>query len=326
MKILPIFIPHLGCPFQCIYCNQKTITKSTLKDLEKIKKQIHQFCNYNIDNDKQIAFFGGTFTNLPKEKQQDYFDLVKPFGDDCSIRISTRPDSIDQDILDFCRENNVKTIELGIQSFNDEVLTASKRGYNSELAISVCKTIRENGFELAIQLMPGLPDFSIQSWQETLEVTKSLSPDFVRLYPAIVLKNTDLEKSFLEAKYSPLSLEEAIQTTAFAFEYFEETDIKIIKTGLHSDIEPEQIAAGPYHESFGELVRAEILFNKIIQNFQNKTLKISTKDVSLLKGFNSLYLNRLKSALKITVLPIILDAELEKSRFLFTEKTPQDYW
>jgi histone acetyltransferase (RNA polymerase elongator complex component) len=326
MKILPVFIPHLGCPFQCIYCNQKTITKTDAEPLSEVEQRISAFCHHNKNHNKQIAFFGGTFTKLPRQKQQEYFALVKPYQQECTIRISTRPDCIDEDILDYCRQNNVKTIELGIQSFHDSVLSESKRGYKSQIAQTACKIVKDSGFELGIQLMPGLPNFNVQTWQETLQTTKSLQPDFVRIYPAVVLKHTHLEKLYERSKYKPLSLKEAIDTATYAFEFLEQTNIKIIKTGLHSDIEPEQIVAGPFHDSFGELVRANRLAKKIIADFSYQTLILSSRDVSLLKGFNSLYLNKIKAAVNIEKLPVIIDPEMGKGRFLFTEKTALDYW
>ncbi|MCD4796144.1 MAG: radical SAM protein, partial [Candidatus Cloacimonetes bacterium] len=156
MKIFPVFIPHFGCPFQCIYCNQKFITKVEKPLFDDIKKQIENFCKNNSGIEKEIAFFGGTFTSLSKDEQRKCFELVKPFETEISgIRISTRPDSINDEILSFCKENNIKTIELGIQSFDDEVLTASRRGYNAKTALNSCELVKSYNFNLGVQLMPG---------------------------------------------------------------------------------------------------------------------------------------------------------------------------
>ena len=196
MKILPIFIPHLGCPFNCVYCDQHLITKTNHINPKEITKRIKNFCRKNAAiRDKEIAFFGGTFTNLPIEKQKELFDLTKPFLSQIfGIRISTRPDFIDDNILKLSKENKVKVIELGIQSFSDDVLSASKRGYNAKTAISACNSIKKHNFKLGIQLMPGLPDFSEKSIIETVKITIRIQPDFVRIYPTIVLKKTVLEK------------------------------------------------------------------------------------------------------------------------------------
>ncbi len=326
MKILPVFIPHLGCPFDCIYCDQKIITKTEVPELKFMQEQISRFCCSKYEQEKQIAFYGGTFTNLSTEVQQMYFELVKPFFSNCSIRISTRPDAVTKEKLSFCKQNNVEVIELGIQSFDDEVLKHSKRGYSSSQAEAACSLVKQFKFKLGIQLMPGLPCFTAESWQFTQKKTSSLKPDYLRIYPTIVMKGTKLEKLYQAGKYQPLSLADTIEFTADAVEKFQQEDINIIKLGLHSDIETDQIAAGPYHQAFGELVRAEILLRKIVNQFKPATLVISAKDVSLFKGFNCSMLNKLKSRLNLTRLPLIVDLNLEKSRFLFTEKSAQDYW
>ncbi|MCK4652847.1 MAG: radical SAM protein [Candidatus Cloacimonetes bacterium] len=325
MIILPIFIPHLGCPFQCVYCNQKLITKSKVPSREDIRNRIEKFCRKNPANEKEVAFFGGTFTNLNPKKQQEFFDSVNLFKNKISgIRISTRPDTIDQDILSFCKKNNVRTIELGIQSFNDEVLLASKRGYNSQIAQRACYLIQE--FKLGVQLMPGLPKFSKKTLKQTIQTTININPDFVRIYPTIVLASTELEKWYLKGKFHPLELNEAIKIVSEMIQQFEEHKIKVIKVGLHSDIDERNIVAGPYHQSFGELVRAEILLKRIIDNFENRTLMISVANISLFKGFNSQMLKSLKTQLNLNRIPIIIDNNLDKNNFLFTERPPQEYW
>ncbi len=327
MIILPIFIPHLGCPFQCVYCNQKLITKSKVPSREDIRNRIEKFCRKNPANEKEVAFFGGTFTNLNPKKQQEFFDSVNLFKNKISgIRISTRPDTIDQDILSFCKKNNVRTIELGIQSFNDEVLLASKRGYNSQIAQRACYLIQEFKFKLGVQLMPGLPKFLKKTLKQTIQTTIDINPDFVRIYPTIVLASTELEKWYLKGKFHPLELNEAIKIVSEMIQQFEEHKIKVIKVGLHSDIDERNIVAGPYHQSFGELVRAEILLKRIIDNFENRTLMISVANISLFKGFNSQMLKSLKTQLNLNRIPIIIDNNLDKNNFLFTERPPQEYW
>ncbi len=327
MTILPIFIPHLGCPFKCVYCNQQLITKSKIPYQEDIKNRIEKFCNNNPDNEKEVAFFGGTFTNLSKKKQQEFFDSVNLFKNKISgIRISTRPDSINQDILSFCKQNNVKTVELGIQSFNDEVLKASKRGYNSNIAIQACYLIQEFKFKLGVQLMPGLPKFSKKTLKQTIQTTIDINPDFVRIYPTIILASTELEKWYLKGKFHPLELNDAIKIVSEMIQQFEGHKIKVIKVGLHSDIDDRNIVAGPYHQSFGELVRGEILLKKIIDNFENRTLMISVAHISLFKGFNSRMLNSLKTQLNLDKIPMIIGNDLDKDNFLFTEQPAQEYW
>ncbi len=327
MKIFPIFIPHLGCPFNCVYCDQITITKSNIPSVRSITDKVKTFCDNNNGEEKEIAFFGGTFTKLSQEQQQAYFDAVNEHKDLINgIRISTRPDSIDQDILDFCKDNNVRTIELGIQSFDDSVLLTTKRGYTSETAIESCNLIKINNFNLGIQLMPGLPGFNSKSLKKTIETTIILKPDFVRIYPTIVLKNTKLENWFNSGKYFPLSLEEAIEITSKMISRFREKNIAVIKVGLHSDINQEDIIAGPYHQSFGELIRSEMLKVKILSNFKTKTLEISPSDISLFKGFNSKMLKEIKEKKKLKNLPIIINKNMKKDKYIFTNAQPDYNW
>lgn len=325
MKILPLFIPHLGCPFSCVYCNQKAITKISSLDLEKWQSEIDFFCKNNPSKNKQIAFFGGTFTNLKFEIQQQFIDIVKPFNDKISgIRISTRPDCINEEILQFCRKNNVQTIELGIQSFDDLVLQKSERGYSSKTAIKNALLIKKNNFELGIQLMPGLPGFSENSLQNTIEKTLKINPDFVRIYPTIVIEDTTLAQQFRDSKFSPINLDKAVSVCTEMITKF--TKINIAKVGLHSDIESQNIIAGPFHPTFGELVRANILMQKIVKRYSNQTIMISTNDISLFKGFKGEMIKKIKAKLKIKNLPIIIDENLPPNKFLLTKKVPQQIW
>ncbi len=326
MKILPLFIPNLGCPFQCVFCDQQAITHAENKiDFAKMKIMIQKFCHQNKNIPKQIAFFGGTFTNLEMSLQKKLLKLSAPYHQELQgIRISTRPDFIDNDILDFCEAHHIRTIELGVQSFSDLVLKKSRRGYDRDQAIESCNLIKSRNFELGIQLMPGLPGFSTASWTETIKTTKDISLAFVRIYPTIVLKNTLLEKLYQISVYSPLSLERAVLVTARLLRSI--PDIDIAKLGLHSDIDPKNIVAGPYHQAFGELVHSRILQQKIVENFQDKTLQISARDISLFLGFKKRMLSNLKTKLGRTKLPILVDHKLERHNFLFTEKAAEKFW
>ncbi|MDD3049895.1 MAG: radical SAM protein [Candidatus Cloacimonetes bacterium] len=332
MIILPIFIPHLGCPFQCIFCNQNTITnqKSSVIDSGEISKLIDGFCRKNSGKIKQIAFFGGTFTGLDKKEQLRLLNLVEPYlSENTSVRISTRPDFTNPEVLQFCKENGIRTIELGIQSFDDSVLKASRRGYSVDTAIRACQLISDSGFELGIQIMHGLPSFSRLSFEKTIKTTISLNPAFVRIYPLVVLRGTPLEIIYNQGNYNPLTIVQALDYSAHAVLSFEEAGITVIKIGLHSDVEIEKdsVVAGPYHPTFGELVRAEILLQRILQSFApNKTLCISKQDESLFRGFDSAMLKKLKSKLGINELPVKFDIDLEKNIFRFSKATADKNW
>ena len=328
MKILPVFIPHQGCPFTCVYCNQYLITKKKEVDLQKISQQIEAFCFHNKNFEKEIAFFGGTFTNLKISEQLKFLEIVKPFLDEkTGIRISTRPDFINDKKLIFLQKHGLTTLELGIQSFYDNVLFSSKRNYDSVIAINACNLIKKSKITLGIQLMPGLPDFSGKSLIETIKTTIMVKPEFVRIYPTLVLKDTYLEKLFRHNKYKPLELENTIDIIIQMLKEFKKYNIKVIKIGLHSDIDKESIIAGPYHPSLGELVKAKIIFREITKNYsESKTLVISKSDVSLFKGFRGKLIKDLKSSLEIDRIPVVIEKNVPKNKISFKSIKPAQYW
>ena len=289
MKIFPIFIPHFGCPGECIYCNQRAITGVSSINFSDLKLQIKKFCEFNTQVDKQIAFFGGSFSNLSISLQTKLLEMV-PIDAKTSIRFSTRPDCINEMLLAWYKEKGVNTIELGIQSFDDNVLNKSKRFYRSEEAKKTCYLVKEAGFELGIQLMPGLPESSKKTIDGAAKTTIQIKPCFVRIYPTVVLVNTELADLFHRNEFAPLSLDSAVNICAEMKTKFEENNIHVIKIGLHSDIKSSEIITGPYHQSFGELVKSQILVNKITQQWQkDKILNIANKDISLLKGNKGLF-------------------------------------
>jgi histone acetyltransferase (RNA polymerase elongator complex component) len=324
--IYPIFIPFYGCKTRCIYCNQVLITKTTAPDLAKIKAGLSGFCNKNSAEGKEVAFYGGSFTLLPLHEQSRYLDLLKPFASQISgIRISTRPDGISPEILDFCHDKGIVTIELGIQSFSNRVLSDSGRSYTKDQAINSANSIKKRGFRLGIQLMPGLPGDNEHSRKKTVEYSIKLKPDFVRIYPTVVLKDTELAKLYKSGKYQPLGLDEAIMICADMVTKFSQHGIKVIKTGLHSGMstDRETIVSGPYHESFGELVNIELYYHKIVNNYiKGCTTVISDKAISMLLGFNKLLLNRLKKSLSIFSIPIMVDSSLDRDEIMIVKDEP----
>ncbi len=326
MIIYPIFIPFWGCPTKCVYCNQNLITRTEKIDIDH--QSIKNFCRKHHHESKEIAFFGGTFTNLPSAKQAELLDEVNQLIDaETGIRISTKPDCISLDNLTFLKSKNVKTIELGIQSFDDEVLRSSKRGYSSQTAVKSCEMIKENGFKLGIQLMPGLPESNRESDLNSIKKTIELKPAYTRLYPTIVLKNTELEQRFKKGDYSPLELEQTIDFLVKAINMLEANDITVIKTGLHSDIDEENVIAGPYHQTLGELVKAKILLKKIIADFQReRTLVYSKKDTSLFKGFDRKMIKRMKQLLKVDKIRAKADADMAKGECKFSDTDYGEIW
>ncbi|MCD6182455.1 MAG: radical SAM protein [Candidatus Cloacimonetes bacterium] len=324
MKILPIFIPHLGCPFRCIYCEQHSITHTNAIDFPAIALMIQHFCQRHKAIDKEIAFFGGTFTAMTVAQQEHFFSLVAPHMDaNTHIRFSTRPDALSLSILSRCKEAGVRTIELGIQSFSDKVLRASERGYSASQAIDGCRMVQDAGFDLGIQLMPGLPGDSALYRGETLQQTLALSPSYVRIYPTLVLAHTALATLFNEGSYTPLSLEEAIHISAQWQEAFSQSTIKVIKTGLHADISPQDVVAGPFHPGFGELVTIHRLYQRIIQNYiPSTTLCISPAARPLFFGYGRSLINRLKTTFACNELGIFVDPDLSLLEIRIQNREP----
>ena len=283
---IPIFIPDYGCPFRCIFCNQKTITSTnTYPSASDIQKQIEQWITTipSVDSVVEIAFFGGNFTGISVETQQIYLAAATPFLESNrvqSIRISTRPDAITEEILLRLKQFGVKSIELGAQSLNNNVLKATQRGHTAEDVIQASSMILKHGFTLGLQMMVGLPSDNAETALETAQKIIEIGAHETRIYPLLVIKTTDLETQFLHGKYSPLSLEEAINQTAPIYELFEKHKITILKVGLHPSEgfnTGEELIAGPYHPNFRELVLSKIWKKRFINIPADKdsTLKIT---------------------------------------------------
>jgi len=267
---IPLFIPMLGCPFDCIFCNQRNITgqQNELSDEEirmKIEKHLETIPNKN--RQVEIAFFGGSFTGLPLEKQKHYLQLVQPWiesGIVTGIRISTRPDYINHDVLLILKAFGVSTIELGVQSMDDEVLLKSGRGHTAEDVRQAAAMIRNGGFSLGLQMMIGLPGDTLEKSLKTAQEIIKLGADASRIYPTVVIRNTTLEKLYLKEKFEPLFLEEAVEWCSRIVPLFEYAGVKILRLGLHPSegiLHGNDMIAGPFHVAFGEMVYSKIWFN-----------------------------------------------------------------
>jgi radical SAM enzyme (TIGR01210 family) len=237
---IPVFIPHSGCPHCCVFCNQWRVTGLSEKvTSDSVHKTIELYLSEAAHTiaKVEIAFFGGSFTAIPQVEQVEYLKAVKPYiekGIIESVRISTRPDYIDRNILDVLKSYHVKTIELGVQSFSDRVLTASGRGHTSRHVADAVSLLKEYGFRVGIQLMPGLPaddyETSIQSAVKAVE----LLPDDVRIYPAVVLKDTGMEVLYNEKKFAPLTIEEAVDRCSIMYGMFVRKKYKCNQNGASS--------------------------------------------------------------------------------------------
>jgi len=267
--IIPIFIPHTGCPHRCIFCDQERITDQPGQPIEAdhvrgiLERAIHSE-RFDPARNPEAAFYGGTFTGLPVARMKQLLQAVRPYTESgciCSIRVSTRPDFIDEDRLGILKDFHVRTVELGVQSMNDRVLTMARRGHSAADVRDAVHLLRQHGFKVGIQLMPGLPGDSEKTFRETIQAVISLHPDMARLYPAVVIEGTGLARMFRAGKYRPLTLEEAVDRCVDGTVCLEAHGIPVIRIGLMSSpslLEAGRVVAGPWHPAFGFLVRSAI--------------------------------------------------------------------
>ncbi|GAA0708391.1 radical SAM protein [Paraclostridium ghonii] len=265
-RIIPIFVPHRGCPHDCIFCNQKKITGvSTDITSENVRNIIEEYLT-TIDKDAsiEIAFFGGSFTAIDMDIQRGLLSVAKEYVDKNivdDIRMSTRPDCINDEILTMLKEYKVSIIELGVQSLDEKVLIDSVRGHSDEDVFKSSKLIKEYGIKLGLQMMVGLPSDTEEKCIKTANKFIELKPDCVRVYPTLVVKETGLEKLLNEGKYNSFTLEKSIDIVKKVLVLFYINNINVIRVGLQAteDIAiGKEVLAGPYHPAYRELVESKM--------------------------------------------------------------------
>lgn len=285
--IIPIFVPHLGCPNDCTFCNQKSISGQTKQvTAEDVKQTIEEYLKSFKDESlhKEVAFFGGSFTGIEQEKQKELLEAAYEFiktKQIQSIRISTRPDYIDKERLELLKKYGVKTIELGVQSTNDYILKKCKRGHTFEDVKRASKLIRRHGFILGHQMMIGLPESTKIDELNTAKDLAKLRPKIVRLYPVLVIKGTELEKEYQNGEYEPIPLLQAVERCKELYYFFTNKKITVIRMGLqNTDIisnpknAKSEVVAGPYHEAFGQLVEDSIWYDSILEKIKKFNVKV----------------------------------------------------
>ena len=298
--IIPVFIPHEGCPYRCAFCNQSKITGVDQQSDEIVVEQTIQSYLDVLDSDnlpkkREVAFYGGSFTGLSEERQRRLLHAVQPSiqsGEVHSIRVSTHSLLVNPNNISLLKENNVKTVELGIQSTNDRVLHAVGRPCDFETVKSAVDSIRKHGLSLGLQLMPGLPEDDETIFMKSVKDVIVLKPDFVRIYPTLVIKNTKLYEMYKLGEYIPWKLNRMVRLVKDALLAFQEENIPVIRVGLHSDTSMlENLVDGPYHPSFRYLVDSLIAREKmfdLIDELQSlpKTLtfRVPSRQVSLYLG------------------------------------------
>ncbi len=265
--IIPVFVPHMGCPHDCCFCNQRTISgQEKPPGEEDVRNTIRAYSSIAEHyGSVEVAFYGGSFTAIPTVQQEMYLKTARDsVGAHVPFRISTRPDCIDLSTLRLLKAYGVATIELGAQSMCDSVLQASGRGHSSEDTVKASALIKEENFLLGIQTMLGLPGADRAAELYTMQRVIAIKPALVRIYPTIVLAGTALDRMYQTGKYEPMTLAQAVEISAEIIPAYEKHDITVIRAGLQSSdniSENGKITAGPYHPAFGELVRAHIALN-----------------------------------------------------------------
>ena len=269
---IPIFIPHLGCPNNCVFCNQRSISGRQSFDVSEVESQIEgALSTLSEDTFKEIAFFGGSFTGIDRDLMIYLLKVGKRYIDDgkvSGIRLSTRPDYIDKERLEILKAHGVSAVELGLQSMDDAVLSTSKRGHTAAAAEKACALIKEYGFELVGQMMIGLPASTPESEMYTAKRICEMGADAARIYPTVVFYGTELCDMARAGEYTPLSDEEAVIRTKNVLEIFDSSSVRCIRVGLCASenlADESEVFGGANHSAVGELAMGEVYYDRICE-------------------------------------------------------------
>lgn len=301
---ISIFVPHIGCPHKCSFCDQRTITGTAKiphgEDVKKIcEKALGEVKDPQLS---EIAFFGGSFTAVPREYMLELLESAVEFvGENkfSGIRLSTRPDYISEEILDILKAYKVTSIELGAQSMSDKVLEANERGHSAEDVFKASELIRKYGFELGLQMMVGLYKSSIDDELQTIDSIMKIKPDTLRIYPVVILENTKLGELFKSGKYKPMQFDDVVLICCKALEDCEKENIRVIKCGLHASefVEQEKLG-GFYHPAFREICEGRLYLRKIaelIGSFSYGKFSVPAKNLSKALGQKKCNIEYLKN-------------------------------
>lgn len=280
---ISVFVPHLACPNDCVFCNQKRIagTEKPIADNDGFLAAACEDLSDRFD-EVDIAFFGGSFTGIEEPEMRRYLSAAararEKYKKITGIRLSTRPDYISEHILDVLEEYGVTTVELGVQSMNDAVLAASRRGHTARDTEKAVELIKKRAFSLVLQFMPGMPKDTDETIFATAEKIIAMKPDGVRIYPCVVIKDTELEDLYLRGEFEPLSVEKAADICAALIPRFEKEGIKVIRTGLHGSdlVKTQSVVGGPFHPAFGELVYSKIYLTAALSLLEKARPKSDT--------------------------------------------------
>jgi len=327
--IIPVFIPHHGCPHRCAFCDQQVITagQNKLPSPEDLCALVDQFIGYARQRPStvQLAFFGGNFLGLAPEDVRTFLsvgDRLAQQGKIDGIRFSTRPDTIDDERLERLNGFKVTTVELGVQSMDDHVLALSGRGHTAADTISAVDLLKRHGYEIGLQMMMGLPGDDEERTCETGRQIAGLSPNFVRIYPTVVLKNSKLADWYQSGKYRPPSLSAAVTIVKRLFLYFRTNGIPVARTGLQASEslgERGSIIAGPYHPAFGHLVQSELFLDMgrllVQENCVGKetiTFRVHPGSISKMRGHKNRNIETLKNETSLRAVNVAAESLLPR--------------
>lgn len=306
--VIPIFIAHQGCPHQCLFCNQRSITGAPegmvgAREVEEIIRTQLAWPRRHPEAPVQVAFYGGSFTGLAMERQRELLGAAQPFlasGQVQELRLSTRPDYVTPEIAGFLREQGVGVVELGAQSLDDRVLAASGRGHTAAQVRMAVACLKEAGIRVGLQLMLGLPGDSTITALASGRQAAALGPDMVRLYPCLVISGSPLAELYRQGQYQPLSLSRAVALAGRLWSIFKEHRIPVVRMGLQPSAALEKtVLAGPYHPAFGELVLSRLFFNQVRAELsicppqQAHRLSLAKADESIYRGRRNASVKRL---------------------------------
>jgi len=325
--IIPIFVPHEGCPHNCVFCNQNTITGvSDTVNADYTRSTIEEYIK-TIPNKSaviEVSFFGGTFTAIDMKKQKELLKVAKEYKDKGVVKyihLSTRPDYIDDEILTNLKNYSVDVIELGIQSLDEDVLLKSGRGHSDVDALKASKLIKEYGFTLGHQIMLGLPGDTFKKDIETARRSIEMKPDICRIYPALVIKDTPMEKMYMKGIYKPYTLHECIDICKIIYGMYTAHDINVIRVGLQPTKEINKdgdLIAGPFHPAVRELVEGSIINDMIFEyirdtNVSEAEIIINEKDISKLYANKKQFFNDKRRELVNTKIKIIQSKDIPRN-------------
>lgn len=306
-SIIPVFVPHLGCPNDCVFCNQRRISGAMESATPETVREAVEYAARATERKRprQLAFYGGSFTAIPAAEQESLLSAAYEYiqsGEIDSIRLSTRPDAIDGAVLSRLKRYGVKTVELGAQSLDDEVLKLSGRGHTAQDVESAAAAVKNAGFELVIQMMTGLPGDTKEKSVATAKKIIAMNPDGVRIYPTVIVKDTALFDLWKAGRYSEHTVDEAVDWCSDILPLFEAAGITVIRLGLNptDELSSGTAAGGAYHPSLGELVRSEVIYKNIafrlsqMGNTEGKILRISVPAGMVSKVIGQKKRNKLK--------------------------------